>query len=256
MGNELNGSCHPKLPTLQPCHHVRYLLMRQGGKPCILHPYLIYYTRCLPFFHLRACSFFICVPALFSSRPSSLINSRFKMLPKTVIASAALALAPFAFALPQVSVSDYPIPATAVPPPGPAPPVKSSTVDITSHGPYTGPPPTTTGALSTVVLAPTIPALPPNPTATTYPSDGQLHAPEPAPYTPAGGLGTNGTLPVYNVKSDFDYESIVSLSSHRSQLPPTDHYHRLLVCTKNGSSSIFSTMVSPDSALRNSRPPA
>jgi len=30
----------------------------------------------------------------------------------------------------------------------------------------------------------------------------------PAPYTPAGGLGTNGTLPVYNVKSDFDYESL------------------------------------------------
>ena len=35
-----------------------------------------------------------------------------------------------------------------------------------------------------------------------------IDSPEPAPYTPAGGLGTNGTLPVYNVKSDFDYESL------------------------------------------------
>ncbi|KAI4122828.1 MAG: hypothetical protein LQ347_006374, partial [Umbilicaria vellea] len=132
------------------------------------------------------------------------------MLTKAVIASAALAWAPFALALPQIVVSDDPIPATAVPPPGPPPPVKSPSASVTSHGPYTGPPATTTGALSTAVLAATIPALPANPTAYTYPSDGQLHAAEPAPYTPAGGLGTNGTLPVYNVKSDFDYESIVS----------------------------------------------
>lgn len=133
-----------------------------------------------------------------------------KMLTKTVIVSAALALAPFAFALPQVTVVEDPIPATTVAPPGPPPPVKSSDEDVTSHGPYTGPPATTTGALSLSVIGKTIPALPANPTAYTYPSDGQLHSPEPAPYTPAGGLGTNGTLPVYNVKSDFDYESIVS----------------------------------------------
>jgi len=42
----------------------------------------------------------------------------------------------------------------------------------------------------------------------TYNPNGQLHDPEPAPFTPAGGLGTNGTLPSYVVKSDFDYESI------------------------------------------------
>ena len=30
----------------------------------------------------------------------------------------------------------------------------------------------------------------------------------PIPYTPAGGLGTNGTEPRYQVNSDFDYESI------------------------------------------------
>lgn len=132
------------------------------------------------------------------------------MLSKTVIVSAALALAPFAFALPQVTVYDNPIPATAVPPPGPPPPVKSPSDSVTSHGPYTGPPATTTGALSTSVLAATIPALPANPTAYTYIRDGQLHSPEPAPYTPAGGLGTNGTLPVYDVKSDFDWQSLVS----------------------------------------------
>jgi hypothetical protein len=30
----------------------------------------------------------------------------------------------------------------------------------------------------------------------------------PAPFTPAGGLGTNGSLPRYMVESDFDFESI------------------------------------------------
>ena len=102
------------------------------------------------------------------------------------------------------------------PDPGvPAPPVVPHT-DVTSHGPFTGVP-TTTGAVTTEVLAPSIAPLPPNPTATTYPADGQLHAPQPAPYTPAGGLGTNGTEPVYNVKSDFDFESLVS---HFAILPP------------------------------------
>ncbi len=80
--------------------------------------------------------------------------------------------------------------------------------DVTSHGPYTGPPPTTTGALSTTVLAASIPARPPEQYKLEYPADGRLHAPEPAPYTPAGGLGTNGSEPVYRVQSDFDYESV------------------------------------------------
>lgn len=94
----------------------------------------------------------------------------------------------------------------------PLPPVVSpDTTGTTSHGPFSGVP-TTTGALSLSVLAASIPALPPNPTATTYPSDGQLHDPEPAPYTPAGGLGTNGTEPVYNAKSDFDFESLVRIA--------------------------------------------
>ena len=67
-------------------------------------------------------------------------------------------------------------------------------------------------AITTSVLAPSIPALPPGPDATSYPRDGKLHAPEPAPYTPAGGLGTNGSEPVYVVQSDFDFESIVSVA--------------------------------------------
>ncbi|KEY71172.1 hypothetical protein S7711_02286 [Stachybotrys chartarum IBT 7711] len=80
--------------------------------------------------------------------------------------------------------------------------------NVTYHGPYTGPDPTTTGALSNTVLAPSIPALPPGPDAYDYPADGELHAPQPAPYTPSGGIGTNGSAPVYRVNSDFDYQSL------------------------------------------------
>ena len=126
--------------------------------------------------------------------------------------SAILVVAPVVLAVPAPQAAYYSAPAVNEPPLVPAPPVVSSQVTgVTTHGPFTGVP-TTTGALSTDVLAASIPALPPNPSATTYPSDGQLHAPEPAPYTPAGGLGTNGTEPVYAMQSDFDYESIVSFS--------------------------------------------
>ncbi len=65
------------------------------------------------------------------------------------------------------------------------------------------------GAKATDVLAPSIPRLPPGPEASSYPRTGELTAPQPAPYTPAGGLGTNGSEPNYQVKSDFDFESIV-----------------------------------------------
>lgn len=77
----------------------------------------------------------------------------------------------------------------------------------TTHGPFTGTP-TTTGALSTSVLAASVAALPANSSKYDYPADGNLHANQPAPYTPAGGQGTNGSLPVYRVQSDFDYQSI------------------------------------------------
>jgi len=73
------------------------------------------------------------------------------------------------------------------------------------------PPPTTTGALSfsAAPLATALPVLPPNPKELLYNPDGTLHAPQPLPYTPAGGLGTNGTEPVYRVQSDFDYQSVL-----------------------------------------------
>ncbi|KAJ4152976.1 hypothetical protein LMH87_009491 [Akanthomyces muscarius] len=76
-----------------------------------------------------------------------------------------------------------------------------------THGPFTGSA-TTTGALSTSVLASAIPALPPPADAYSYPADGKLHKPEPAPFTPSGGVGTNGSAPVYRVQSDFDYQSL------------------------------------------------
>lgn len=80
--------------------------------------------------------------------------------------------------------------------------------DVTSHGPYDGPSPTVTGAQSTSVLAASVAALPAEAYKYDYPADGKLHANQPAPYTPAGGQGTNGSAPVYRVQSDFDYQSI------------------------------------------------
>ncbi|EEH07482.1 conserved hypothetical protein [Histoplasma capsulatum G186AR] len=82
-----------------------------------------------------------------------------------------------------------------------------SGIDV-SHGPFTGTP-TVTGALSgTAILGTAISPKPAPANATTYPSDGRLHDPQPAPYVPAGGLGTNGTMPVYNARSDYDFQSL------------------------------------------------
>ncbi|PKY03565.1 protein rds1 [Aspergillus campestris IBT 28561] len=95
-----------------------------------------------------------------------------------------------------------------------ATPVASSyvppVVNISSsaiHTPFNGTP-TVTGALNASSIGTGIPTLAALPAATTYPSDGRLHQPEPAPYVPGGGLGTGGNAPVYNAKSDFDYESL------------------------------------------------
>ncbi|MCJ1463064.1 hypothetical protein MMC07_001669 [Pseudocyphellaria aurata] len=120
------------------------------------------------------------------------------------IVSILLASTVIAVPAPHASHVDVPASPVAAPPP---PPVVPDATGTASHGPFSGVP-TTTGALSLSVLAASIPALPPKPSATTYPSDGQLHNPEPAPYTPAGGLGTDGSEPVYNAKSDFDFESL------------------------------------------------
>jgi hypothetical protein len=124
----------------------------------------------------------------------------------SIVAPAALAFAGAAIAAPNPQASFFSASATDVEAPVPAP-TDIEVKNVTSHGPFTGTP-TTTGALSSSVIAASIAPLPPTVNATTYPSDGKLHSPEPAPYTPAGGLGTNGTLPVYNAKSDFDYESL------------------------------------------------
>jgi hypothetical protein len=87
-------------------------------------------------------------------------------------------------------------------------------VNVTSHGPYNGPAPTTTGALSTIIVPSTPPQVPLNPDAIAYPADGQLHGPEPMPYTPSGGIGFNGSIPVYKVQSDFDYQSLALALYH------------------------------------------
>jgi hypothetical protein len=78
----------------------------------------------------------------------------------------------------------------------------------TTHGPYSGTPTTTGAAKAPATLGTAIAPLPPNPTATYYNKNGLPQNPMPIPYMPAGGLGTNGTEPRYQVNSDFDYESI------------------------------------------------
>lgn len=76
----------------------------------------------------------------------------------------------------------------------------------TSHGPYSGTP-TTTGAVMNSPQASTIAVLGPDPTETYVNLDGALQSPQPAPYVPAGGVGTQ-TIPKYKVQSDWDFESI------------------------------------------------
>ncbi|KAJ5301312.1 hypothetical protein PENANT_c023G11637 [Penicillium antarcticum] len=101
--------------------------------------------------------------------------------------------------LPFASTSPMPSPAGA--------PTASHPTSLT-HTPYSGKP-TTTGALtaSSVGMG-IVESASVAPEETTYSSNGKLNDAEPAPYTPAGGVGTDGSIPVYNVKSDFDYESL------------------------------------------------
>ncbi|KAL4908217.1 hypothetical protein BDW74DRAFT_147069 [Aspergillus multicolor] len=101
--------------------------------------------------------------------------------------------------------------------PGAAPTLVQTVQDgTTSHGPYSGTP-TTVGAVSAEsTLAASIVSKP-NPTATYYNPDGRLTQPQPMPYMPAGGVGTNGTLPVYSVQSDYDYQS-VALGVHQEYI--------------------------------------
>lgn len=133
-------------------------------------------------------------------------------------AAAVLALAPAVFAVPAPQVTQptsfgpdsqisYQPQSTA----GPVYPVvvfSNGYTSATFHGPYTGTPTTTGAADGPTTLAASIPPGPLNPTATYYNTAGYPINPMPAPYTPAGGLGTNGSLPRYMVNSDFDFESI------------------------------------------------
>ncbi|PQE19245.1 rds1 protein [Rutstroemia sp. NJR-2017a BBW] len=101
--------------------------------------------------------------------------------------------------------------------PGAAPSlVSSATTGITTHGPYSGTPTTTGAEKGPATISATIPSEP-NPWATYYNPNGKLTAPQPMPYMPAGGVGVNGTLPVYMVQSDFDYQSI-ALGLHQEYI--------------------------------------
>ncbi|KAH2085815.1 hypothetical protein KXX03_001260 [Aspergillus fumigatus] len=134
-------------------------------------------------------------------------------------------LAGSAAAVPLVSNSETKvinIPAIETQPPrgnepGAAPPlVNSATTGVTTHGAYSGTPTTTGAEQYPSTLAATIP-IQPNPTATYYNPNGKLTEPMPMPYMPAGGVGTNGTVPVYMVQSDFDYQS-VALGVHQEYI--------------------------------------
>ena len=186
---------------------------------------------------------FLCSPSLFRSHSSHFES--IKMYTKSVVTTALFGGLVFAAPAPQASYGsssavpgysdanapfgDYSTTAitatptsfgpdsqisaveTSAPPPGApgaADTQRSSVVTgATSHGPYSGTP-TTIGAVSNSPTAASVAALPPNPTETYYNTNGALQNKQPAPYTPYGGLGTNGTEPRYMVNSDFDYESI------------------------------------------------
>ncbi|EAL91365.1 ferritin-like domain-containing protein [Aspergillus fumigatus Af293] len=105
---------------------------------------------------------------------------------------------PYTFAGPNVRRADGP---------SSEPPILSHTTSL-PHSSYTATP-TTSGAERASSVGSGISTLGPAPGATSYPSDGKLHDLQPAPFTPAGGVGTNGTTPISNAKSDFDYESLV-----------------------------------------------
>lgn len=141
------------------------------------------------------------------------------MVTKFVLASSALSLAPFALASPRgpkggiaqvASATDTAAGAGSTTYSASVPPVVSHPTSL-PHTPFSGSP-TVTGALNATSTGSGISSQPAPPAATTYPSDGKLHDAAPAPFVPAGGVGTNGTTPVYNVKSDFDYESLVRQS--------------------------------------------
>ncbi|KAG0157571.1 hypothetical protein PDIDSM_4756 [Penicillium digitatum] len=103
-----------------------------------------------------------------------------------------------------LTTTDLPLPAANAS--ASAPPLRSYNSSM-QHTPFTGAP-TTTGALKASSIGTGISRGGVAAAATAYPGDGNLHHSEPAPYVPAGGVETNGSTPLYNAKSDFDYESL------------------------------------------------
>lgn len=140
----------------------------------------------------------------------------FDMATKLILAFSALSLTPIALASPRgpKAAAAQVVHATDTGPSSgsatystSAPPVVDHPTSL-PHTPFSGSP-TVTGALNASSTGSGISSQPAPPAATTYPSDGKLQDAAPAPFVPAGGVGTNGTTPIYNVKSDFDYESLV-----------------------------------------------
>ncbi|KGO45261.1 hypothetical protein PEXP_060500 [Penicillium expansum] len=129
---------------------------------------------------------------------------------KSLILLSLLSSLPFAAASPKKhhqdpsTTPDLPLPAANAS--ASAPPLRTYN-SSRLHTAFTGTP-TTTGALTASSIGTGISRGGVAVAATTYPGDGNLHHSEPAPYVPAGGVRTNGSTPVYNTKSDFDYESL------------------------------------------------
>ncbi|KAJ5705835.1 hypothetical protein N7536_001524 [Penicillium majusculum] len=129
---------------------------------------------------------------------------------KSIILLSLLSSLPFTAASPRKHQQD---PKTTLDPPLPSANLSASAPPLRTYNssrlytPFTGTP-TTTGALTASSVGTGISRGGVAPAATTYSADGNLHHSEPAPYVPAGGVGTNGSTPVYNTKSDFDYESL------------------------------------------------
>ncbi|KAK4507057.1 hypothetical protein PRZ48_000791 [Zasmidium cellare] len=96
----------------------------------------------------------------------------------------------------------------------------TATTDITSHGPYEGTPTTTGAEQAYATLSATISPLPK--TATYYNDNGKLQQPEVIPYQPFGGKGYD-QVPVYQVESDHDFESL-ALGIHQ-ELIELDLFH-------------------------------
>ena len=95
-----------------------------------------------------------------------------------------------------------------------------ATSEITSHGPYEGTPTTTGAEQAYATLGATISPLPK--AATYYNPNGKLQQPEVIPFQPFGGKGYD-QVPVYQVESDHDYESL-ALGIHQ-ELIELDLFH-------------------------------